>query len=355
MNKEEQNPTTLLAQKAVMVRLVTGQWSGKKVSKKAKTAIAKEFGGKADAYFASLNLTGNPDRGWNPDSYFRGITSKFKREHFHRLTYPWDDVSTAQGGKGDGYRLCPTNKIDQLQSAFNEAKIEWDREVDGFIKNLAKIKADAKIDLGDLYNDNHYPQDVHRWDSNKGKYVVVKTADEVMRDKFTFELHQMFVDQVVDPSDIRLEVSDEMKERLINETENRIRNNLINVGQIAVDEVVQNITEFTDKVRKFNSAKGKRREGGFYKTNAPKIQKSLSALAQLNEEILGNDPTIEKVHQDLVAKVAKLCDEKYFDSIKEDTDEAKAERVKVADGLDEPLQDLNKDFLSKAFGGGNDD
>ena len=77
----------------------------------------------------------------------------------------------------------------------------------------------------------------------------------------------MFVDQVVDPSDIRLEVSDEMKERLINETENRIRNNLINVGQIAVDEVVQNITEFTDKVRKFNSAKGKRREGGFYKTN----------------------------------------------------------------------------------------
>ena len=165
----------------------------------------------------------------------------------------------------------------------------------------------------------------------------------------------MFVEQVVDPSDIRLEVSDEMKERLINETENRIRNNLINVGQIAVDEVVQNITEFTDKVRKFNSAKGKRREGGFYKTNAPKIQKSLCALAQLNEEILGNDPTIEKVHQDLVAKVAKLCDEKYFDSIKEDTDEAKAERVKVADGLDEPLQDLNKDFLSKAFGGGNDD
>ncbi len=354
MNKE-QKPTTLLAQKAVMVRLVTGQWSGKKVSKKAKEAIAKEFGGDAKAYFASLNLTGNPERGWNPDSYFRGITTQFKSRHFHRLTYPWDDVSTAQGGKGDGYRLCPTNKIDQLQSAFNQGKIEWEREVDGFIKNLEKIKADAKIDLGELYNENHYPQPEYRWDHKKQKNVIVKSAEEVMRDKFTFELHTMFVQDVVDPSDIRLSVSDEMKERLVNETENRIKNNLINVGKIAVDEVVQNITEFTDKVRAFNSAKGKRRQGGFYKTNAPKIQQSLSALAQINEEILGNDPTIDKVHQDLVAKVARLCDEKYFTSIKEDTDEAKAERAKVADGLEEPLQDLNGDFLKKAFGGGQDD
>ena len=40
MNKE-QKPTTLLAQKAVMVRLVTSLWSGKKVSKRAKEAIAK--------------------------------------------------------------------------------------------------------------------------------------------------------------------------------------------------------------------------------------------------------------------------------------------------------------------------
>jgi len=354
MNKE-QKPTTLLAQKAIMVRLVTGQWSGKKVSKKAKEAIAKEFGGDANAYFASLNLTGNPERGWNPDSYFRGITTQFKSRHFHRLTYPWDDVSTAQGGKGDGYRLCPTNKIDQLQSAFNRGKIEWEREVDGFIKNLEKIKADAKIDLGELYNENHYPQPEYRWNHMKQKNVIVKSAEEVMRDKFKFELHQMFVQDVVDPSDIRLSVSDEMKERLINETENRIKNNLINVGKIAVDEVVQNITEFTDKVRAFNSAKGKRRQGGFYKTNAPKIQQSLSALAQINEEILGNDPTIDKVHQDLVAKVARLCDEKYFTSIKEDTDEAKAERAKVADGLEEPLQDLNGDFLKKAFGGGQDD
>lgn len=354
MNKE-QKPTTLLAQKAVMVRLVTSLWSGKKVSKRAKEAIAKEHGGNSRAYFASLNLTGDPSRGWNPDTYFRGIIGQFKKHHFHRLTYPWDDVSTAQGGKGDGYRLCPTNKIDQLQSAFNQGKIEWEREVDGFIKNLEKIKADAKIDLGELFNENHYPQPEYRWNHMKQKNVIVKSAEEVMRDKFTFELHTMFVQDVVDPSDIRLSVSDEMKERLVNETEDRIKNNLINVGQLAVDELVTNITELTEKMRSFNSAKGKRRSGGFYKTNAPKIQQSLSVLADINAELLDNDPTINKVHQDLVSKVAKLCDEKYFTSLKDDTDKAKEERKKVSDDLDESIQDLNGDFLKKAFGGGQDD
>ena len=343
-NKKPKNDTTsVLDEKAVMIRLRTKLWSGIKSSKKAREALAeKSDGGSEGAFNGQLNLTGDKSRGNNPNTYFRGILTKFKNESFHPLTHAWED------GK-DGWRLCSVHKQYQVLDAFNKAKIEWEKEVDGFVKDLPKIKAMfAKSDLGIFYDESFYPQGYSYYDENE-KLVKV-TADEVLRSKFKFDLDTRQVERVVNVKDIRLEVSEEMKTRLVNDTKDRLTRNLIAVGKNAVDEVVDNIENLTTRMREYNSVKGKKRSGTFHKTNVPKIEKSLSVLADLNAEILGNDPTISKVHKSLTSKVNKLKDEKYFSALRDDTFEAQEERDQVSDSLDDSIADLKGDFLNKAFG-----
>jgi len=343
-NKKPKNDTTsVLHQKAVMIKLKTGLWSGIKSSKKARQILAEQSdGGSEGAFNGQLNLTGDKSRGNNPNTYFRGILTKFKNESFHPLTHAWED------GK-DGWRLCSVHKQYQVLDSFNKAKIEWEKEVDGFVKRLPKIKAMfAKSDLGIFYDESFYPQGYSYYDENE-KLVKV-TADEVLRSKFKFDLDTREVEKVVNVKDIRLEVSEEMKTRLVNDTKDRLTRNLIAVGKNAVDEVVDNIENLTTRMREYNSVKGKKRSGTFHKTNVPKIEKSLSVLADLNAEILGNDPTISKVHKSLTSKVNKLKDEKYFSALRDDTFEAQEERDQVSDSLDDSITDLKGDFLNKAFG-----
>ena len=341
--KPKNDTTSVLHQKAVMIRLRTGLWSGIKSSKKVRKAIAEmSDGGSENAFNGQTYLTGDKSRGNNPNTYFRGILTKFRKESFHSLTHPWED------GK-DGWRLCSVHKQTQVWDAYNKAKIEWEKEVDGFVKDLPKIVANyAKADLGVFYDESFYPQGYEYYDEDN-KLVKV-TAEENLRSKFRFDLDTRGVEEIVNAKDIRLEVSDEMKERLVNDTKDRLTRNLIAVGKNAVDELVENIENLTTRMREYNSLKGKKRSGTFHKTNVPKIEKSLSVLADLNAEILGNDPTISKVHKSLTSKVDKLKDEKYFSALRDDTFEAQEEREQVSDSLDDSITDLKGDFLNKAFG-----
>ena len=322
------NATTLLSEKAVMVRFVTRHWSGIKVDKGLRKKLAEFTKGKERSYHASKFLVG---RGC--DKYFRSILDQFRRHHFYPLTVPWDDNSTNSGGKVEnGYRLCPSSKLSELQDAFNDSCLEWDVEVKGFLKNYPRMIVDAPHHLGSSFNISDYP------------------SIEKLKEKFRFELQLKQVEEIVSNKDIRLDVSKELKERLVRESQQRIRQNVKAIGEQTVETLIDAVSHLTDKLKKYDPSD---KQGSFFKNSSiDNVKQILSVLPSINDDILGGDPKIHATHQKLVSALAKIGK---VESLREGTDKGESKRKSVAKELDDSIDELKGDFLNQVFGGGNND
>ena len=320
--------TTLLSEKAVMVRFITRHWSGIKVDKKLRKKLAEHTKGKERSYHASKFLVGR-----DCDKYFRSILDQFRNRHLYRLTVPWDDNSKKSGGKVEnGYRLCPSSKLSELQDAFNDSCLEWDVEVKGFLKNYPRLIVDAPHHLGSAFNISDYP------------------SIEKLKEKFRFDLQLGVIEELVSDKDIRLNVSKELKERLVRESQERIRQNVKTIGEETVATLVDAVSHLADKLKKYDPDD---KQGTFFKKNSVEnIKQILSVLPSINDDILGSDPKIHATHQKLVSALAKVGK---VESLREGTDKGENKRKSVAKELDDSIDELKGDFLNQAFGGGNND
>jgi hypothetical protein len=320
--------TTLLSEKAVMVRFITRHWSGIKVDKGLRKKLAEFTKGNERSYHASKFLVGR-----DCNKYFRSILDQFRRHHYYPLTVPWDDNSTGSNGSvRNGYRLCPTSKLTELQDAYNKAFLEFDVEVKGFIKNYPRLIVDAEQHLGTAFNIADYP------------------PVEELKHKFRFELQLKQVEEIDGDKDIRLNVSKELKERLVRESQERIRQNVKTIGEETVATLVDAVSHLADKLKNYDPSD---KQGSFFKNSSiDNIKQILSVLPSINDDILGSDPKIHATHQKLVSALAKVGK---VESLREGTDKGEDKRKSVAKELDDSIDELKGDFLSQAFGGGNND
>ena len=322
--------STTLSENATLVRVALGHPSGIKSDKSLKNGLAEDVKSNADLLNVSKHIFGR-----NVNKEFRSIINAFRNDFYYPLTLPWSDTSDDNGVKvGGGWRLCPNSQLEKLQYEVNQAKVIWDREVEGFFKQLPLDIANAKDRLGDAFDEDDYPTD--DWDLQR------------LRDKFIFQFEMSPLPTF--GSDIRLNVSDELRKRIESDAVNRASTNIKNILVTTVDALVSQVDHLAEKLKAYDPEN--KQKGFFNNSSIEKLRQAVETLPSINSDILGNDQSISDAHQQLVSVLASINS---VESLRDDTELGESKRKQVAEGLEQSVGGLKGGFLERAFGGKKDD
>ena len=322
--------STTLSENATLVRVALGHPSGIKSDKSLKNGLAEDVNSNADLLNVSKHIFGR-----NVNKEFRSIINAFRNDFYYPLTLPWSDTSDDNGVKvGGGWRLCPNSQLEKLQYEVNQAKVIWDREVEGFFKQLPLDIANAKDRLGDAFDEDDYPTD--DWDLQR------------LRDKFIFQFELSPLPTF--GSDIRLNVSDELRKRIESDAVNRASTNIKNILVNTVDALVSQVDHLAEKLKAYDPEN--KQKGFFNNSSIEKLRQAVETLPSINSDILGNDQAISDAHQQLVSVLASINS---VESLRDDTELGESKRKQVAEGLEQSVDGLKGGFLERAFGGKKND
>jgi hypothetical protein len=326
----DKNLSTTLSENATLVRVALGHPSGIKSDKSLKNGLAEDVKSNADLLNVSKHIFGR-----NVNKEFRSIINAFRNDFYYPLTLPWSDTSDDNGVKvGGGWRLCPNSQLEKLQYEVNQAKVIWDREVEGFFKQLPLDIANAKDRLGDAFDEDDYPTD--DWDLQR------------LRDKFIFQFELSPLPTF--GSDIRLNVSDELRKRIESDAVNRASTNIKNILVTTVDALVSQVDHLAEKLKAYDPEN--KQKGFFNNSSIEKLRQAVETLPSINSDILGNDQSISDAHQQLVSVLASINS---VESLRDDTELGESKRKQVAEGLEQSVDGLKGGFLERAFGGKKND
>ncbi len=326
----DKNLSTTLSENATLVRVALGHPSGIKSDKSLKNGLAEDVNSNADLLNVSKHIFGR-----NVNKEFRSIINAFRNDFYYPLTLPWSDTSDDNGVKvGGGWRLCPNSQLEKLQYEVNQAKVIWDREVEGFFKQLPLDIANAKDRLGDAFDEDDYPTD--DWDLQR------------LRDKFIFQFELSPLPTF--GSDIRLNVSDELRKRIESDAVNRASTNIKNILVTTVDALVSQVDHLAEKLKAYDPEN--KQKGFFNNSSIEKLRQAVETLPSINSDILGNDQSISDAHQQLVSVLASINS---VESLRDDTELGESKRKQVAEGLEQSVDGLKGGFLERAFGGKKND
>ena len=322
--------STTLSENATLVRVALGHPSGIKSDKSLKNGLAEDVNSNADLLNVSKHIFGR-----NVNKEFRSIINAFRNDFYYPLTLPWSDTSDDNGVKvGGGWRLCPNSQLEKLQYEVNQAKVIWDREVEGFFKQLPLDIANAKDRLGDAFDEDDYPTD--DWDLQR------------LRDKFIFQFELSPLPTF--GSDIRLNVSDELRKRIESDAVNRASTNIKNILVNTVDALVSQVDHLAEKLKAYDPEN--KQKGFFNNSSIEKLRQAVETFPSINSDILGNDQAISDAHQQLVSVLASINS---VESLRDDTELGESKRKQVAEGLEQSVDGLKGGFLERAFGGKKND
>jgi hypothetical protein len=326
----DKNLSTTLSENATLVRVALGHPSGIKSDKSLKNGLAEDVNSNADLLNVSKHIFGR-----NVNKEFRSIINAFRNDFYYPLTLPWSDTSDDNGVKvGGGWRLCPNSQLEKLQYEVNQAKVIWDREVEGFFKQLPLDIANAKDRLGDAFDEDDYPTD--DWDLQR------------LRDKFIFQFELSPLPTF--GSDIRLNVSDELRKRIESDAVNRASTNIKNILVTTVDALVSQVDHLAEKLKAYDPEN--KQKGFFNNSSIEKLRQAVETLPSINSDILGNDQAISDAHQQLVSVLASINS---VESLRDETELGESKRKQVAEGLEQSVDGLKGGFLERAFGGKKND
>ena len=324
MDKERRSA---LSQQCVLVRLTFKHPSGIKKDNDLSRQLA-ELNNVADAKLvpASKHIYGH-----DINKYFRSISNSFRNHWFNPKTLPWSDASDIDedGHKIKGWRLCPNTILDTLEDKFNESKIEWEKEVDGFCKNYDSMKEGARRNLGDAFDADNYP------------------SVEEIRKKFKFHMETALIPEFT--SDIRITASERMQKRIEADALNRANNNIKEAMVVTVGALVESAEHLSTKLSEYNPKSKK--DSFFNQSSIDNLRNAVEMLPAINSDVLGNMPEIHKAHQKLV-RVFTLFDD--ATSLRDSSESGDKKRKEVSQNLDDAIGGLKGGFLDKAFGGKKD-
>tara|TARA_R100000149_G_C5874281_1_gene138017 strand:- start:33 stop:1007 length:975 start_codon:yes stop_codon:yes gene_type:complete len=318
---------TALSNNATLIRLTTKHWSGIKADKLLREDLAQDVNAVSESLHVSKHLVGK-----NANKYFRRIINQVRNNIYYPLTLPWDDNSSDLNGKVvSGWRLCPNREYDRVWSALEDAKKQFFKEVDAFCDEYPDLIEQAKVELGDAFKQEDYPE---VWE---------------IRQKFKFDIEPQLIPSAVDSRDIRLNISAEVQAKIEEATEQRIKRNVANIFKTTVEALVEQVEHIADKLASYDP-KDKESKTFFKNSSFDKLRQAIEVLPSINADILGNDPFIAQSHQSLVSVFAQIND---LDSLRDDTEIGESKRKKVSTELSDAIDPIKSGLLGKL--GGKDD
>lgn len=142
--KDNINISGILANRAMIVKLSTSTWGGRKADKAATKELLefKRAEQKAGSVTKALIDKDHPTL-----KKIRETIGGMKSYH-NTKTLPWDN---------EGGRLLPSNMHAEYSQFFRTSQAQLEEAVDGFVAEYPNLVNEASYMLGDLYNSDDYP------------------------------------------------------------------------------------------------------------------------------------------------------------------------------------------------------
>lgn len=210
--------------RAMLAYLRIGTWSARKLDTKATRKVTKDSHATADAARVNKHLLASADEKLRAIQKIGGEARRYLEDN----TLPWDDA---------GNRLLPNEKAIEVVSELTNFEKRYSAAVDEFVEEYPALRAQALANLGELANDEDYPQ-----------------PDQV-RAKFSFRLS--FTPVPTGFSDVRTGLQASQVDALKNHYEARAKEQVGNALQAAWARLRENLVVYSDRLRKKDDGSGK--------------------------------------------------------------------------------------------------
>ena len=168
-----------IASSAMFAELSIGNWTARKLDRKATKETTSANGASDDAGAFHKKLLSCPEL----EAIQKHIANTRQNIHY-RLTMPWSDL---------GVRLLPTAMFADYYREITEAETEFHNLVQAFLQAYTWSQAQAQARLGNLFSSDDYP------------------SVEIVAAKFRFRHSQT---PIPDVGDFRLDIGNEAQESL---------------------------------------------------------------------------------------------------------------------------------------------
>ena len=168
-----------IASSAMFAELSIGNWTARKLDRKATKETTSANGASDDAGAFHKKLLSCPEL----EAIQKHIANTRQNIHY-RLTMPWSDL---------GVRLLPTAMFAEYYKEITAAETEFHRLVDAFLQAYTWAQAQAQARLGNLFSSDDYP------------------SVEIVAAKFRFRHSQT---PIPDAGDFRLDIGNEAQDAL---------------------------------------------------------------------------------------------------------------------------------------------
>jgi hypothetical protein len=317
------NNVNTLSDNATLVRLNTKHPSGVKSDKYLKEGLAIDQEALSESLHVAKYIFGK-----DTNKYFRRIINQFRNNVYYSLTVPWDDnTSDVEGKVLSGWRLCPNRELDTLMDRVGKAKVDFEKEVKQFLDNYDNLIEANRFKLGNAFKLSDYP------------------SVEEIETKFRFDFELSIVPRY-DSKDIRLNVSEKLRAKIEHDAIKRANKNVETIAKTTVEALLESVGHLADKLKTYDPKE--KQKGGFFKNSSfDKLRGFLDTLPSINADILNNDPLIAEAHQKLVGVFASIND---VDSLRDESSYGANKRKKIADDLEDSIDELKGGFLDNMFG-----
>lgn len=283
-----------LSDKTVLANFSVSRWGGHRFDKSATDQVHKANDAASD--------TGNYNKRLLP----KGASSQIDacvnaaRDYHRTHTLPWLD---------DGVRILPSSRYLEYADRMKDYRVEFQKEVQGFLKDYPTYIKTSKARLGKMFNLADYPtvQDLEKAYSWELTILPFPDAKD-------FRIAGVAAVSEDDIAKMRVDLEARMEQVW--------KNAMKDVGQRIAD-VVGRVSE---RLKAYKPGKpGKRAEGTFKDSLIDNVRELVAILPSLN---LGNDKKLGKI---ITQMQDQLC--KADADLLRDDDKARAKVAKSADAI----------------------
>lgn len=279
-----------LDERALLVKLSIGRWSGQKTDKNVTNEVAERHNAdKASGKYRKRLVTKTALK--EIDS----IAGAARTAH-NTLTLPWTD---------DGARVITTESYEHYSKVMRDFRDKMQVAVDAFIETYDKHVKDAKAHLGTMFDPGDYPD------------------REEVKAKFTFDVEPS---PIPTKGDFRAKVSDEEAAIIAKDIELRSKQRMEHAMRDVWERVADVTGKMAERLTAYKPKDGLHvAENTFRDSLVYNVEELARLLPALN---ITNDPKLETLQKDLLNK---LC---YYDpqQLREDS-KARAKTAKDAKAI----------------------
>lgn len=230
-----------ISNKALLVNLSISCWLGKRIDHQATGTV--ETSHKTDKRVGSYTKKLLP--GAKELDNIQTLAGAL-RVFFYRNTLPWAT---------DGSRIISSKNYMEFTEQFRAKKAEFDNAVLEFLTAYPILREQAKVKLGELYQEFEYPNNLQHYFGCKISFMPVPDISD-FRVELTEEEKQTFLDSM---DKVEKDALKECWERL-SEVVSKARDRLLDPSAVFRNSLIYNVHETCDLISRLNVTENKNLE-----------------------------------------------------------------------------------------------